>query len=282
MIDAHHHLWSAAAVRELPWVSGRFGALRRRYDVGDLTPLLPGAGVDRTVAVEALGGTAESLRLLGAAAEAGGLIAGVVGWVDLSGPDVASAIERLRNSRGGRWLVGVRHSVTEAGDARVLETDVISPGAAVLERSGLALDLLVRPEDLAGVRTLARAHPGLTLVVNHLGKPPLQAGGLAEWSQGMSSLRGEANVYVKVSGLVTVSDWSAWQPADFREVTGRALDWFTPRRLLLGSDWPVCLVAGSYRDVFHAYAGQFGDLSGDERSDVLGGTAARVYRLGRC
>jgi L-fuconolactonase len=167
------------------------------------------------------------------------------------------------------------------GGADWLDLDRVGRGLTAIERAELALDLLVGPADLAAAGRLARAHPGLRVVVDHLGKPPVRGGRSPEWAAGMARLGLEPNVTVKLSGLVTVADRERWTSADFAPYVDHVLELFTPRRMMLGSDWPVCLVGGSYDRVIGAYREVLGVLSADERDQVDSQTAIETYRLAR-
>jgi L-fuconolactonase len=245
--------------------------------MADLEPAAAAAGVRRTVLVQVLNDTAETRDFL---ALAGGhpLIAGVVGWVDLTGPDVPGALAALRAAPGGDCLVGIRHLVQSEPDPDWLVRPDVRRGLAALAEAGLAYDLLTLPHQLAAATGAVRARPELTFVVDHLSKPPIAAGSREPWASAIRTLAAEPNVSCKLSGMVTEAG-AAWTVADLRPYAEIVLDAFGPGRVMFGSDWPVCLLAAGYADVVAAAEDLTASLSASEQDDVFGATAARVYRL---
>jgi L-fuconolactonase len=276
-VDAHHHLWQTS-VRRHDWLDGDdTAAIRRDYTPADLRAAAP--GIDATVLVQVLPDLDESIEFLATAA-AEPLIAGVVGWIDLTGSP-ARDIERLRSAPGGELLAGIRHLVQAEPDPRWLERDDVLAGLAAVRDAGLVYDLLVVPHQFPAAITAVRALPDLTFVLDHLGKPPVATGQLEPWATGLATLAREPNVVAKLSGLVTEADRQHWTPADLRPYAETALEAFGPDRLMLGSDWPVCLLAGTYAEVMAAADSLLEGLTPAERDAVRGGTATRVYGLSR-
>lgn len=274
-VDAHHHLWQTS-VRRHGWLDGEdTAAIRRDYTVADLRAAAP--GIDATVLVQVLPDLNESIEFLATAAGEP-LIAGVVGWLDLTGSP-ARDIERLRSAPGGELLAGIRHLVQAEPDPRWLEREDVLAGLAAVRDAGLVYDLLVVPHQFPAAITAVRALPDLTFVLDHLGKPPVAAGELEPWATGLATLAREPNVVAKLSGLVTEADRQHWTPADLRPYAETALEAFGPDRLMLGSDWPVCLLAGTYAEVMDAADSLLDGLTPAERDAVRGGTATRVYGL---
>jgi L-fuconolactonase len=254
IVDAHQHFWDPARA-DYPWMTDEVAPLRRRFGPEDLEPLLRDHGVRGTVVVQARHSLDETRELLAVAA-AMPFVLGVVGWVDLTG-DVGAQLGELDGQ-----LVGVRHQVHDEPDAAWLLREDVQRGLAAVGEAGLVYDLLVRTRELPAALEAVRRHPGLRFVLDHVAKAPPSAAEHAAWSAGVAGLAGLPNVYCKLSGLLTEAD-----PAGTAE---RALCWFGPERCLFGSDWPVCLLAGTYGDAL-AFAG------GDE--DVLARTAINVYGL---
>jgi L-fuconolactonase len=276
-IDAHHHFWDPTRAA-YPWMTGEMEAIKRPFDAHDLAPLLAAAGIGRTILVQARTSLEETREFL-ATAGATGFVAGVVGWVDLTDRTVAATIESLQAGPGGSYLVGIRHPVHDEPDPGWLARPDVRRGLAEVSRAGLSFDLLVRPRELPAAVELVRAMPTLRFVVDHLGKPAVRSGRLELWA-GLVSLFGELpNAWCKLSGLVTEADWTSWQVEDLEPFVRHALEVFGPRRLLFGSDWPVCLLAASYADVVEVARRLIGSLTESERADVLGETARRVYQL---
>ncbi|MEV4049935.1 amidohydrolase family protein [Amycolatopsis sp. NPDC049688] len=273
-VDAHHHLWQTS-VRRHAWLDGAAtAAIRRDFTPADLRAAA--AGIDATVLVQVLPDLDESVEFLAIAA-AEPLIAGVVGWIDLTGSP-ARDIERLRSAPGGELLTGVRHLVQAEPDPRWLEREDVLAGLAAVRDAGLVYDLLVRPHQLPAATAAVRALPELTFVLDHLAKPPVAGGDLEPWATGLATLAREPNVVAKLSGLVTEAG-RPWRTGDLRPYADTALTAFGPDRLMLGSDWPVCLLAGTYAEVMAAADSLLEDLTPAERDAVRGGTATRVYGL---
>jgi L-fuconolactonase len=270
IVDAHHHFWDPAR-SYYPWMTDEVAAIRRAFGPADLEPLLREEGVSGTVVVQARMDLAETCDLLETAASAD-FVLGVVGWVDLVDPDVAAILRSVAHPK----LVGVRHQVHDEPDPGWLLRPDVQRGLRAVADASLAYDLLVRTRELPAALATARAHPELTLVVDHLAKPPLRGGDTGAWAEALASLADLPNVSCKLSGLVTEADWRAWQPGDLTPYLRRALGWFGAGRCLFGSDWPVCLLAASYREVLGLVRSALGP---GERDAVLALTAASVYRL---
>src|SRR4051794_25532169 len=274
-IDAHHHLWDLA-VRDQPWITGpELAPLRRSFSVEDLAAV---ATVDATVVVQTVTVPEETPDLLALAA-GHELIAGVVGWVDLEAADVADALAALRSLPGGDRLVGIRHPVQSEPDPEWLCRPAVRRGLAAVAQEGLVYDLLTIPVQLPAAIATVRALPEARFVVDHLSKPPIASGELEPWAGQMRALAAHENVACKLSGMVTEADWRAWTVDDLRPYAETVLEAFGPRRVLFGSDWPVCLLAASYADVVDAAEALTASLTRDERTEVFGGTARRTYTL---
>ncbi|MCY1137025.1 amidohydrolase family protein [Actinoplanes sp. Pm04-4] len=267
IIDAHHHLWTA----DYSWLrEPSLARIRRDYTVDDLRAALRGTGVDRTVLVEAgrgdLAETREFLRI----AERTPEIAGVVGWASLTDPDLAATLAELRSP----LLVGVRDQVQAYADDHLDRLDVRA-GLATVAAAGLVNELVVRPSQLPSVARAAAALPAATFVLDHLGKPPIAAGGFHEWRELITPVAAQPNLVAKLSGLVTEADWTRWTAEDLRPYVETALDLFGPHRLMFGSDWPVLEVAATYAEVMAAITA----LLGGTPSDVFSTTAINTYGL---
>ena len=203
----------------------------------------------------------------------------MVGWLDLSRAGVGAAIEGLRASPGGSRLVGLQHRICDEADVAWLARPDVRRGLAAVARAGLAFDVLARTQELPAVTAAARALPDLHFVLVHLAGPPIASGDLTDWGRALLPLAELPNVSAKLSGLVTEADWHTWSIDDLRHPVELALDVFGPERLMLGSDWPNCLLAGSYSDVIDSVRYLVAELPEHEQADIRGGTAARVYRL---
>jgi len=277
-IDAHHHLWDLAR-REQAWLDGpELASIRRTFAVEDFAAVAGGAGIELGVLVQVLPDADETREFLALAADSQ-LVAGVVGWTDLTAPEVAEALASLREGPGGDRLVGIRHLVQGEADPRWLCRADVRRALAAIGEAGLCYDLLTYPHQLPAAIETVRALPQLTFVLDHLSKPPIASGALEPWATLLRELAGEPNVFCKLSGMVTEANQSSWTVSDLRPYARVALDAFGPDRLMFGSDWPVCLLAASYDDVAEAARELTAQLSEDERAQVFGGAAARAYRL---
>ncbi|WP_329329151.1 amidohydrolase family protein [Streptomyces mirabilis] len=277
-VDAHHHVWDLS-VRDQDWITGpELQPLRRDFGVADLAPQTRAAGVDRTVLVQTITVPEETPEFLALAARSE-LIAGVVGWTDLTRPVVAHELARLRELPGGRHLKGIRHQVQGETDPEWLLRPDVRDGLAAVAEAGLVYDLVVLPHQLPACVRAAADHPGLTFVLDHLGKPPIATGALNPWATAVRALAELPNTVCKLSGMVTEADHAKWTVDGLRPYADTVLDAFGPGRLMFGSDWPVCTLAASYGQVVDAAEELTGGLGAEERAEVFGGTATRVYRL---
>lgn len=276
-IDAHHHVWDLD-VRPQAWLSV-FPSIHRSFLLDELRPLLAEAGVDGTVLVQVGAVPAETEEFLALAAREP-LICGVVGWVDLTSGAVADEIARLRTLPGGDLLVGVRALVESETDPRWLLRDDVLDGLRALAGAGLVYDLLVTHDQLpAAVEVVGRV-PELRFVLDHLGKPPIAAGGLDPWREQITALAAYPHVVAKLSGLVTEAG-DGWTLETIRPFAEHLLQAFGPDRVMVGSDWPVCLVgASSYAQVTELHDSLVAHLTPAERAAIRGGAAVRWYGLG--
>lgn len=277
-VDAHHHVWDLE-VREQSWMVGpSMAPIRRDFGASDLAPLARDAGITATVLVQTVGVPAETPEFLEVAAS-NELVAGVVGWVDLTSESVADALKALQERPDGLWLKGIRHQVHDEPDNNWLDRDDVRRGLAAVAEAGLAYDLLTKPPHLpAAIRTV-QALPELTFVLDHISKPPIATGDLEPWASGLRELASYPNVSCKLSGMVTEASWTDWTVDDLRPYADIVLDAFGPDRVMFGSDWPVCLLAASYDEVVAAAETLTANLTASERDSVFGNTARRTYNL---
>ncbi|GAA1171594.1 L-fuconolactonase [Kitasatospora gansuensis] len=275
--DAHHHLWDLTR-RPQDWLDGPdLAAIRRNFTLDDLAPDAEAADVDRTVLVQVLPDVEETAEFLALAASSD-LIAGVVGWADLTSGQLPATLARLRGGPGGEFLLGLRHLVQGEADPDWLDRPDVRRGLRAVAEAGLAYDLLTLPSQLpAAIRTV-RALPELTFVLDHLSKPPIAAGALEPWATRIRELATEPNVFCKLSGMVTEAA-PGWSAAELRPYADVVLDAFGPERVMFGTDWPVCLLRASYAEVTSAAQDLTAGLSAEERAQVFDGTAARAYGL---
>ncbi|MEU6665784.1 amidohydrolase family protein [Streptomyces sp. NPDC046727] len=277
-VDAHHHVWDLT-VRDQDWIQGPgLQPLRRNFTVTDLEPEARAAGVDRTVLVQTVTVVEETPEFLALAA-GHDLIAGVVGWTDLTRPDIADELCRLRELPGGDRLKGIRHQVQAEPDPEWLLRPDVRRGLTAVADAGLVYDLVVLPHQLPACAKAAESLPRLTFVLDHLGKPPIASGAREPWTTHLRALAALPNTVAKLSGLVTEADRAAWTTDDLRPYAETALETFGPGRLMFGSDWPVCTPAASYARVHEVAVELAEGLSTAERTALFEGTATRVYDL---
>lgn len=265
MIDAHHHLWDPAR-RDYPWLAG-LDPIRHKYTVDDLRRV---SDADATVLVQTLPSAGETGEFLATAAAAGP-VAGVVGWVDLTAPDVAGRLAALDHRE---LLVGIRHQVENEPDPEWLLRADVRRGLTAVAEAGLTYDLLVNPGQYAAAATAADRLPDAPFVLDHAGKPPIASGEIAGWARAITEIARRPNVFCKLSGLVTEADWASWRAGDLAPYAEHVLTAFGADRVLFGSDWPVCELAATYAQVVEV-AESF--LSPAERHVVFEATARRAY-----
>ena len=277
-IDSHQHFWSYSAA-DYPWIGDGMERLARDYLPADLEAPAAAAGIVGTVAVQARQ-TLEETRWLLDLAERHPLIRGVVGWVDLRSPEVAS---ELREFSSRPAFVGVRHVVQDEPDPRFLLGEEFVHGLKQLHPFGLTYDLLLYPQQLSAAVELVEQLPGQPFVLDHLAKPRIAAwtarSDMASWQRDIEALARHKNVCCKLSGMVTEAAWRQWQRADFAAYLDVALAAFGPERLMFGSDWPVCLLSGDYAEVAGIVKDFVAQLSAGEQAAIWGGTATRFYGL---
>ena len=273
-IDAHQHFWNYSAA-EYPWIGAGLERLARDYLPPDLEPLLAAEGLDGSVAVQARQSVEESRWLL-ALAEAHPLVKGVVGWVDLRSDRVG---DDLRMVAAHPKFVGVRHVVQDEPDPRFVLGEGFIRGLRQLRQHGLTYDLLLYPTQLPAAVELVALLPEQPFVVDHLAKPRIAADEIEGWGRDIRAIARHENVCCKVSGMVTEAARQGWKRADFTPYLDVVLEAFGPERLMFGSDWPVCLLAGEYADVATIPRDYFSRLSATEQRMIWGDTAARFYGL---
>ena len=273
-LDAHQHFWQYNAA-EHTWMTSAMGVLKRNYLPTDLDPLLRDQGFDGSIAVQARQSLEETRWLLGLAA-AHPSIRGVVGWVDLCSAGVTAELEGLASNPK---LVGVRHVLQDEPDDAFMLRPKFRRGIAQLAQFGLVYDVLIYPRHLPAAAQLVREFPAQQFVLDHIAKPVIADGLLEPWTRDIRELARCPNVACKLSGMVTEARWNAWAPRDFIPYLEVVLEAFGPERLMIGSDWPVCLLSGSYASVMGIVKDFFARLTPAERENVFGGTCARIYRI---
>lgn len=273
-IDAHHHLWRYTA-EEYGWIDDTMSLLRRDYTPADLSDAIAATGIDGTIAVEARQELSETLDLI-ALAEKYPFIEGVVGWAPIASEEFPACLESLREYPK---LKGLRHVIqSEPDDDFILGKD-FNRGVSAILSSGLVYEILIYERHLPQTIKFVDVHPDQVFVLDHIAKPRIREQVLSPWRERIYDLAKRENVFCKVSGMVTEADWESWTEADLLPYLDTVFEAFGPSRLMMGSDWPVCLLATGYQDWFRLLDNYAAKLSEQEREQFCGGTAIRVYGL---
>jgi len=273
-IDAHQHFWRFNPLRD-SWITDDMGVIRRDFLPADLQPVLQQNGIDGCIAVQADQSEEQNTFLLNLALQ-NAFIKGVVGWVDLQAKNID---ERLQYYKQFSAMKGFRHVLQgESNRALMLEPD-FKRGISLLHQYGFTYDILIFPDQLKYAGKLVKQFPQQKFVLDHIAKPFIKDGKIDTWAAEIELLARYENVYCKVSGMVTEADWHNWTPDTFTRYLDIIFNSFGMRRVMFGSDWPVCLVAASYaqvKDIVYQYTQQF---SADDRKKIFGGNAVNFYNL---
>ena len=273
-IDSHQHLW-----RYLPpgpgWMGDGMEGLRRDFLIDDLRAVTADAGVTGTIVVEAER-TIEETEWLSRVAASGDLICGVVGWAPLATPAAISELERIASLPK---MKAIRHPIHDEPDDQFVLRNDFNRGIAALKRFDLRYDILIFEKHLPQTIQLVDRHPDQVFILDHVAKPRIRDGVLPPWRKNIRELARRANVYCKVSGMVTEADWHSWSEEDLSPYIETVLEAFTPKRIMFGSDWPVENLASSYRQWIDTVRGAIAQLSSAERERILAGTAIEAYGL---
>jgi len=273
-IDTHQHFWRYNE-REYGWMGPDMKPLKKHHLPAQLAPLLKQAGIDGTVAVQARQCPQENDFLLGLADE-NPFIKAVIGWVDLRSPQLELQLERIC------WhpkLRGVRHLLQDEPDDKFMLRQDFLTGIAKLRKYNLAYDLLLFPKHLNVACELVRKFPEQTFVLDHIAKPPIKEGKFKPWDTDIRKLASFRNVSCKISGMVTEADWQRWKPEDFKPYMDIVLEAFGTERLMIGSDWPLCTLAGDYQEVIRIVDNYFRDLSQDEQAEIWHENPRTLYGI---
>lgn len=288
MIDAHVHFWRYSAAQDagFGWIDARMDVLKRDFLPQHLAQLTRPSGpshagdtgdtavIEGCIAVQAAQ-MLEETRFLLRLSDEHAFVRGVVGWVDLRAEHVESELEEFA---AHPRFKGVRHIAQDEQDDRFLAREDVVRGIAKLARFDLAYDVLVYARQLPAAIELCRSLPNQRFVLDHVGKPEIRAQKHDPWAEHLRELAQCENVACKLSGLVTEADWQRWTPDDLAFYLETALEAFGPERVMIGSDWPVCLLAASYADAIGVARGAVAAFSADERAAMLTQNALHWYR----
>jgi L-fuconolactonase len=273
-IDAHHHFWKYDPV-EYDWIDDGLSRIRRDFLPEDLQCEIAASGVDGVISVQARQSFEETRWLLDLASQHD-FIRGVVGWVPLISPDVAKSLEELT---ANAKLRSVRHVLQGEADDRYMLRDDFNEGIGKLKQHSLAYDILILERHLPQTIEFVDRHPDQTFILDHIAKPRIRDHELSPWRENIRELARRPNVYCKLSGMVTEADYRCWTRQQLRPYVDVVLESFSPRRLMFGSDWPVCLVACGYSRWVQTVRTFISELSPAEQADIMGETARRAYRI---
>ena len=273
-IDSHQHFWRYDAVRDA-WITDSMAVLRRDFLPEHLVAELAANAIDASIAVQVDQSENETMFLLDLA-EKNKRIAGVVGWVDLQSPRVAERLEHFSHSSK---LRGFRHIAQTEPDGRFLTREDFVKGVAQLRAFGFTYDILIYPKQLPAAIELVTRLLEQRFVVDHVAKPEIKSGKTSPWAAQMKEIAQNKNVFCKLSGMVTEADWKRWKAEDFKPYLDVVFDAFGAERLMFGSDWPVCLLAATYRQVKQLIEEYVKGFSQSDKDKIFGGNAARFYGL---
>jgi L-fuconolactonase len=274
ILDAHHHLWKFSE-KDYGWMDDSMSVLKRDYLPSELEKEISKAGVTGTVVVQARQ-TVEETRWLLELADSHPFIKGVVGWIDLRSPKLEHQLKEFAHHPK---LVGVRHVIHDESDDDFMLRPAFVKGIERLEAFNLTYDLLLFPKHLARAIELASMFPNQRFVLDHISKPFIKSGIIKPWKDDIEALAAQPNVWCKISGMVTEASFDSWKYEDFVPYMKVVCDAFGNDRIMLGSDWPVCKLAGEYAEVMNIPYEFFGDLSEDDKKNVYSQNAIDCYQL---
>lgn len=274
-IDSHQHFWRYSPKRH-SWINDKMAVLKRDFLPNDLQKEIAGNGVDGSVAVQADQSEEETEFLLKLAAD-NDIIKAVVGWVDLRAENVEDRLAYFASKK--EKLKGFRHVVQAEPDVDFMLGKAFQRGIGLLEKYGFTYDILIYPSQLSAALKLVKQFPHQKFVIDHLAKPNIARGDSYVWKTYMSDIAKNENTYCKLSGMVTEASWNSWQYDDFVPYLDEVLEAFGTDRVMYGSDWPVCLLSGSYGDVKGIIDRYIAGFSAPEKASILGANAIDFYSI---
>jgi L-fuconolactonase len=280
IVDAHHHLWKVARGDYFwmdPLADPSVAPIARDFLLEDYATLARAHGISGSVLVQAAQTTAETAWLLEQARASHGLILGVVGWIDMT---AANAREALQQAAQDPLLRGIRPMLQDIAPDDWVLRPALGPAFEALIELDLTFGVLIRPPQLESAFTLLTRYPQLRAVIDHGAKPQIAQGQWQPWADWIRRMGRETPAYCKLSGLVTEAR-PDWQIGDLRRYTDHLIECFGAQRLMWGSDWPVAMLASDYARWMETTQLLIGGLSETERGQVMGGSAARFYKLSK-
>ena len=277
-IDSHHHVWDLS-VREQGWMVGEaLNPIKRNFSINDLRQAITGCGIDKTVVVQTVTNYDETPELL-ELADTDDLVAGVVGFLKIDAEDAIAHLDSYQPLRGSKYLVGIRDIAHDYEDVKYLSKPQVIKNVQELGKRGLVYDLLTKTPHMRAAIDLVKACPNTKFVLDHISKPYIAKADMQPWADQITELASFENVVVKVSGLFTEADWKNWKKEDFWPYLEHITKSFTPNRMMFGSDWPVCLLAATYKqsiDLVEEFTSKFSE---SEKNAFWAGTANKAYSL---
>ncbi len=278
VIDAHQHIWTLARA-DYPWMDPGDAVLHRDFLIDEAVSQLDAAGVSGTVLVQSAD-NAEDSEVMFDAARANARVRGVVAWVPLD--DAVEAGRMLDRWSAEPAFCGIRTLIHTRDDATWLASAAVDPALRLLVERGIPLDVIaVNADHLRSAIAIGERHPGLRMVIDHLGHPPIGAADDGRWSALMAEAAANPATCAKISGLyMTAGPMDAWTTGDLTPYIDRAVELFGADRLMYGGDWPISELAGGYDRVWRRLSGLIAAYGTDRAARILSGTAADFYRLG--
>ena len=277
-IDSHHHVWDLS-VREQGWMVGEaLNPIKKNFSINDLRQAITGCGIDKTVVVQTVTNYDETPELL-ELADTDDLVAGVVGFLKIDADDAITHLDSYQSLRGFKYLVGIRDIAHDYEDVKYLSKPQVVKNVQELGRRGLVYDLLTKTPHMRAAIDLVKACPNTKFVLDHISKPYIAKADMQPWADQITELASFENVVVKVSGLFTEADWKNWKKEDFWPYLEHITKSFTPNRMMFGSDWPVCLLAATYKQSIDLVEEFISKFSESERNAFWAGTANKAYGL---
>nr|WP_320119891.1 amidohydrolase family protein [uncultured Marinifilum sp.] len=273
-IDCHQHFWKYSK-EEYGWIDESMKVIKCDHLPEDLQKVQEPLQFNGSVAVQARQ-TLEETRWLLELADNSKLVKGVVGWLDLRSEKIE---EQLMEFASHPKLVGIRHVIQDEPDDAFILGEDFKRGISYLEKHNLVYDILIFAKHLPNTVQFVKQFPNQVFVLNHIAKPDIKGGEITLWEQGIRDLAKFPNVHCKLSGMVTEADWKNWTAEDLKPYLDVVFDAFGPERLMIGSDWPVCKLAGNYHKVMNIVIKYIENLNKEEQEAVLGENAINVYGL---
>jgi len=273
-IDSHQHFWTFDPIRD-SWITDDMSVIQRNFYPEDLQPTLQQNGIDACVAVQADQSLGETRFLLDLAAK-NDFVKAVVGWIDLQDDAID---EQLSEWKSEKKLVGFRHVLQAELDTEYMLHPSFLRGISKLKNHEFTYDILIFPKHLATAQKFVAQFPDQPFVLDHIAKPYIKAGLIDEWKRDIKSLAKFENLQCKVSGIITEADWKSWTYEQIKPFLDVVFEAFRTDRIMFGSDWPVCLVAGDYSQVKGIIETYIKGFSVSEKCKVFGENAAKFYGI---